>query len=100
MKQADKITSEVKPDGFIVSKLEEKERIKRPNATPLNGLQQETSNKLGFYTKKTMLIAQQLYEGMEIKGHGTVGLVTYIKTDSVRVSDEAEVALKSYIMKL
>ena len=60
-------------------------------------MQQEASNKLGFYPKKTMLIAQQLYEGIEIKGYGTVGLVSYIRTDSVRVSDEAKQAAKEYI---
>ena len=60
-------------------------------------MQQEASNKLGFYPKKTMLIAQQLYEGIEIKGYGTVGLVSYIRTDSVRVSDEAKQAANEYI---
>ncbi len=62
-----------------------------------SSLQQEASNKLNFYTKKTMMVAQQLYEGVEIKGQGTVGLVTYIRTDSVRISAEAETAVKDYI---
>ena len=97
-KEADKVLSELDPKGYVVAKIEEKERIKRPNPPfTTSSLQQEASNKLGFYTKKTMLIAQQLYEGIEIKGHGTVGLVTYIRTDSVRISDEAQQAVTEYI---
>jgi len=97
-KEADKILSELDPNGFIVSKIEEKEKIKKPYPPfTTSSLQQEASTKLGFYTKKTMLIAQQLYEGIEIKGHGTIGLVTYIRTDSVRISDEAQKAVTEYI---
>ena len=82
----------------MVKKIEEKEKIRKPNPPfTTSSLQQEASNKLGFYTKKTMLIAQQLYEGVEIKGHGTIGLVTYIRTDSVRISDEAQQAVTEYI---
>jgi DNA topoisomerase-1 len=82
----------------VVRKIEEKEKIRKPNPPfTTSSLQQEASNKLGFYTKKTMLIAQQLYEGIEIKGHGTIGLVTYIRTDSVRISDEAQQAVTEYI---
>lgn len=96
--EADKVLSELDINNFIVSKTEEKERLKKPNPPfTTSSLQQEASNKLGFYTKKTMLIAQQLYEGIEIKGHGTLGLVTYIRTDSVRVSEEAQVAVVGYI---
>jgi len=62
-----------------------------------SSLQQDASNKLNYSTKKTMQIAQQLYEGVEIKGKGTVGLVSYIRTDSVRISDEAKAAAKAYI---
>src|SRR5699024_7509673 len=61
--------------------------------------QQDASNKLGFYAKKTMIVAQQLYEGIEIKGQGTVGLVTYIRTDSVRISNEAQSMVSEYITK-
>jgi len=97
-KEADKVLSELDPKGYVVRKTEEKERIKKPNPPfTTSSLQQEASNKLGFYTKKTMLIAQQLYEGIEIKGHGTIGLVTYIRTDSVRISDEAQQAVMEYI---
>ena len=84
----------------MVKKVEEKERARKPYAPfTTSSLQQEASTKLGFYTKKTMLIAQQLYEGIEIKGHGTVGLVSYIRTDSVRISDEAKAAAKEYIFE-
>lgn len=97
-KEADKVLSELDSKGYVVRKTEEKERIKKPNPPfTTSSLQQEASNKLGFYTKKTMLIAQQLYEGIEIKGHGTIGLVTYIRTDSVRISDEAHQAVMEYI---
>ena len=60
-------------------------------------MQQDAANKLNFSTKKTMMVAQQLYEGVEIKGMGTVGLVSYIRTDSVRISDEAKGAAAGYI---
>ncbi|HYE68290.1 MAG TPA: type I DNA topoisomerase, partial [Anaerovoracaceae bacterium] len=97
-KEADKVLSELDPKGYVVKKTEEKERIKKPNPPfTTSSLQQEASNKLNFYTKKTMLVAQQLYEGIEIKGHGTIGLVTYIRTDSVRISDEAHQAVMEYI---
>lgn len=97
-KEADKVLSELDPKGYVVRKIEEKEKIRKPNPPfTTSSLQQEASNKLGFYTKKTMLIAQQLYEGIEIKGHGTIGLVTYIRTDSVRISDEAQQAVTEYI---
>ena len=60
-------------------------------------MQQDASNKLGFNTKRTMFVAQQLYEGVSVKGHGTIGLVSYIRTDSVRISDEARLAARDYI---
>ncbi|MCI8646826.1 MAG: type I DNA topoisomerase [Firmicutes bacterium] len=96
--QAEEIQRILKTGDYIVKKVDEKERQRRPSAPfTTSSLQQEASTKLGFYTKKTMLIAQQLYEGIEIKGHGTVGLVSYIRTDSVRISDEARAAAKEYI---
>lgn len=96
--EADKILSELDKNGFYTSKIDEREKLRKPNPPfTTSSLQQEASNKLGFYTKKTMLIAQQLYEGIEIKGYGTVGLVTYIRTDSVRISDEAQHAVTEYI---
>lgn len=52
---------------------------------------------MNFPTRKTMQIAQQLYEGVQVKGHGTIGLITYLRTDSVRISEEADLACKNYI---
>ncbi|MEA4987655.1 MAG: type I DNA topoisomerase [Anaerovorax sp.] len=96
--QAKKILSEIDKSQFVVNKLERKERMKRPMPPfTTSSLQQEASTKLGFYTKKTMLIAQQLYEGVEVKGQGTIGLVTYIRTDSVRISNEAQEAVTAFI---
>lgn len=96
--QSDAILAALSPDGYVVGRVELKERLRKP-VPPFttSSLQQEASNKLNFNTKKTMLIAQQLYEGVEIKGQGTVGLVTYIRTDSIRISAEAEAAVKKYI---
>ena len=61
-------------------------------------LQQEAANKLSFTTKKTMMVAQELYEGVDIEGEGTVGLISYIRTDSKRISDEAKEKAKTYII--
>ena len=98
--QADQIVSELKAGTYLVKKVEERDRSRKPYAPfTTSSLQQEASTELGFYTRKTMLIAQQLYEGVEIKGHGTVGLVSYIRTDSVRISDEARAAAKDYILE-
>ena len=96
--QADQVLAELKKNPFIVGKVEEKERVKKPYAPfTTSSLQQEASTKLNFRTKRTMQVAQQLYEGVDIKGKGTVGLVTYIRTDSVRISEEAKNAAAAYI---
>ena len=96
--QADKILADLDGKDYIVNKTEEKERSRKPYAPfTTSSMQQEASTKLGFTTKKTMMVAQQLYEGVEIKGKGTIGLVSYIRTDSVRISDEARAAAKEYI---
>ena len=96
--QADAILAALSPEGFVVGQVDLKERIKKPMPPfTTSSLQQEASNKLNYNTRKTMMIAQQLYEGVEIKGQGHVGLVTYIRTDSVRISAEAETAVKGYI---
>ena len=60
-------------------------------------LQQEASKALNFATSKTMRIAQQLYEGVDVKGSGTVGIITYLRTDSTRISEEADANVRSYI---
>lgn len=88
--QVSKIISDLKEATFIVSKIKTGEKRRYPSpAFTTSTLQQEASRKLGFATRKTMIIAQQLYEGIEIKGRGALGLVTYIRTDSTRISDEA-----------
>lgn len=95
---ADAVMSDLKEGKYTVKSLTQKERIKRPFAPfTTSSLQQDAANKLNFFTKKTMMIAQQLYEGVEIKGHGTVGLITYLRTDSVRISNEAKAAVSAYI---
>ncbi len=71
--------------------------VKAPNPFTTSTLQQEASRKLNFSTQKTMRLAQQLYEGVDIKGKGTVGLITYLRTDSVRISEEAQAAASAYI---
>lgn len=97
--QNDAILAELGKGSFAVKKLEEKDRSRRASAPfTTSSLQQDAANKLNFSTKKTMMIAQQLYEGIEIKGKGTIGLVSYIRTDSVRISDEARAASKQYIV--
>ena len=96
--QAENIIADLKAGQFTVESITKKERSRKPFAPfTTSSLQQDASNKLGFTTKKSMMVAQQLYEGVEVKGHGTVGLVTYIRTDSVRISDEAKAAARSYI---
>ena len=92
------ILSDLEAGTFTVQNVEEKER-QRKAAPPFttSSLQQDASNKINFTTRKTMMIAQQLYEGVEIKGKGIVGLVSYIRTDSVRISEEARAAAKDYI---
>lgn len=96
--QADKILSALDKKEYKVVKVEKKEKIRKPLAPfTTSSLQQEASNRLGFFTKRTMMAAQQLYEGIDIKGEGTVGLITYIRTDSTRISEEAQNNAKKYI---
>ncbi len=94
----DSILAELKQNKYFVNTLEEKDRMRKAAAPfTTSSLQQDAANKLNFSTKKTMMVAQQLYEGVEVKGRGTIGLVSYIRTDSVRISDEARAASKEYI---
>ena len=89
--EADLIIKELEENDFIIKSI--KEGLKNKNPLPpftTSTLQQEASKKLNFMTKRTMSIAQVLYEGVEVKGYGTVGLITYMRTDSVRISDEAQ----------
>lgn len=99
-KQNDAILAELKNNPYIVSSLDEKDRMRRaPAPFTTSSLQQDAANKVNFSTRKTMMVAQQLYEGIEIKGHGTIGLVSYIRTDSVRISDEAKAQAREYILE-
>lgn len=83
---------------FIIKDIKRGERIRKsPLPFTTSTLQQEAAKVLNYSTKKTMQLAQQLYEGIDIKGHGTMGLITYLRTDSVRVSDEADKAVKDFI---
>lgn len=96
--ESDSIIKEVKSGEFTVAKVEEKTRSRKPQAPyTTSSLQQDAANRVNFNTRKTMQIAQQLYEGVEVKGHGTIGLVSYIRTDSTRISEEARAAAKGYI---
>ncbi len=98
--QSDEILSAIKDKDFVIKSI--KTGTKKKSASPpftTSYLQQAASSKLGFTAKRTMLIAQQLYEGVEIGSEGAVGLVTYIRTDSTRVSDEALNAVREHIVK-
>ena len=96
--EADKIYNEVKGSSFLIEKIESKERKKKPKPPfTTSTLQQEAFQKLGFSAQKTMFLAQQLYEGLEIPGEGPVALITYMRTDSVRVSEEALKAVRTLI---
>ncbi len=97
--EVDRITSKIKDSPYIVSGITRKKKKRNPYPPfTTSSLQQEAANRLGYTTKKTMMIAQQLYEGIDIEGAGTVGLITYIRTDSIRVSQEAEIRAKQYII--
>ncbi|MFR2513143.1 MAG: type I DNA topoisomerase, partial [Lachnospira eligens] len=96
--QMQKILDEVKNSGFSIESVKKSEKIKKsPLPFTTSTLQQEAAKTLNMSTKRTMNIAQQLYEGVDIKGRGTVGLITYLRTDSTRVADEEKVASKDYI---
>lgn len=94
----DKVLSAIEGKELVVNEIKRSEKIRKayPPFTT-STLQQEASKYLNFTAQKTMMLAQQLYEGVEIKGEGTVGLVSYIRTDSVRVSDEAYEQVTEYI---
>ena len=94
-----KILENIKDKKLTVEKIESKTRRKSaPKPYTTSVLQQDAANKLSFTTKKTMIVAQELYEGVDIEGEGTVGLISYIRTDSKRISDEAREKAKSYIL--
>lgn len=99
-KEVDAILSELKGARYKIAGIRKSERIKKP---PLpfttSTLQQECSKNLNFATRKTMQLAQQLYEGVPVKGRGTIGLITYLRTDSTRISEEADTECREFIEK-
>ena len=98
--QLEEIKAALSDEKYIVEEVKKGERTKKaPTPFTTSTLQQEAANALNFSTQKTMRLAQQLYEGVEIKGSGTVGLITYLRTDSTRISDEADAAARTYIQK-
>lgn len=96
--QLNKILAELEGKKFVVDNVKFGERMKKPPMPfTTSTMQQDAASKLNFATSKTMRIAQQLYEGITVKGHGSVGLITYLRTDSTRISEEADANAKSYI---
>ena len=97
-KQADKVLKSLEGKDFVVEDIKKSTRKKQPSPPfTTSTLQQEANRKLGFNSRRTMKAAQELYEGIEIEGQGAVGLITYMRTDSLRVSDEAKAAAAALI---
>jgi len=96
--ELDQILKELENQEYVIEEIKNGERTKKPPIPfTTSTLQQEASKVLNFSTQKTMRLAQQLYEGVDIKGHGTIGLITYLRTDSTRIADEADAAARKYI---
>lgn len=96
--EVEQVVSGLQDAQYMVEDIKKGERYKKaPVPFTTSTLQQEASNVLNFATQKTMRVAQQLYEGITIKGNGTVGLITYLRTDSTRISDEADAQVKAYV---
>ena len=99
--EADAILKSLENAQYIVSSVKKKVTKKQPSPPFITStMQQEASRKLGFTSKRTMKVAQELYEGVDIEGIGAVGLITYMRTDSLRISDEAKKAAAEYIEKV
>ena len=97
-KDVEAIINDLDNATYSIKEIKRSERVKKaPLPFTTSTLQQEASKTLNYSTQKTMRIAQQLYEGVDIKGKGTVGLITYLRTDSTRVSDEAKIMARKYI---
>ena len=98
--QVKEISDVVRDCEFVIESIKRGERVKKaPLPFTTSTLQQEASKQLNFSTQKTMRIAQQLYEGIDIKGRGTIGVITYLRTDSTRISDDAVEMTAEYIRK-
>ena len=97
-KEVDKIVKEISNNKFIVDQVKEQKRRSNPNPPfTTSTMQQRAASKLGFSAKKTMFIAQQLYEGIDLGDQGTSGLISYIRTDSKRISNEAKTEAREFI---
>ena len=96
--ETDKVLKEIDNKDYSIKSVAKSDKTRNP-APPFttSTMQQEASRKLGFTTRRTMSAAQQLYEGVDIKGHGSVGLITYMRTDSLRISTEAQNECRSFI---
>ena len=98
--EMNKILDALKDAKYIVSEINEGERVKKaPIPFTTSTLQQESSKKLNYSTQKTMRLAQQLYEGVDIEGKGAIALITYLRTDSTRIAAEADTAAREFIGK-
>ena len=96
--EMDKLLATLKDKEYEINEVKKGERIKNaPLPFTTSTLQQEAAKTLNFSTQKTMRLAQQLYEGIDIKGNGTVGVISYLRTDSTRISEEADAAARTYI---
>lgn len=96
--EVNKLLSKIDQNNFIVKEVKKGKRRRNPYPPyTTSSLQQDASRKLGFSTRKTMIIAQQLYEGIDLKDEGTVGLITYMRTDSTRISEDAVGKTKTFI---
>ncbi len=99
-KEKNEIADKIKKEKFSILEVKKGERMRKsPLPFTTSTLQQEAGKVLNFSTQKTMRIAQQLYEGIDIKGEGTIGIITYLRTDSTRIADEAVESAKDYISK-
>ena len=97
--QSDKILADLEGAEFIVKSVKKGTRKKNPTPPFITStLQQEASRRLSFQARRTMKAAQELYEGVDVKGMGTIGLITYMRTDSLRISEEARAAGNQYIL--
>ncbi len=98
--ELDQILADLEGSTYVVDEVKKGERIKKaPIPFTTSTMQQEASKVLNFSTQKTMRLAQQLYEGVEVKGHGTIGLITYLRTDSTRIAEEADATAREFIKK-
>ncbi len=96
--EMNQVLKELENAAYKITEIKKSERQKKaPLPFTTSTLQQEAAKTLNFSTSKTMSLAQQLYEGVDIKGHGTVGLITYLRTDSVRISEEADANVREFI---